>query len=150
MKKIKGIVIYDSVSQNTKKVAREIAEELKCEAVFINDLENYKLKDFNLIVLGTPVYGAMPTPKIKRFLRNLKNPEYFASFCTYGVPFFGKIMAKLCLNYMKKNFNYLGDFSCPGYHYYFKTYKNRPNKKDLLNAKIFAEKINQSLGAKNF
>jgi hypothetical protein len=41
--------------------------------------------------------------------------------------------------------NIIGRFSCPGYHQKFKTYKNRPNDEDLMDAYLFGVKLSKKL-----
>lgn len=90
MEKIKMIVIYDSISNNTKRVAEEIATTLNCKAIFIDNISKYRLEDYDLIILGTPVHASRPTEKVNQFLDNLNKSKYCAVFCTYGASFFGR------------------------------------------------------------
>ena len=48
---------------------------------------------------------------------------------------------------MKKGIDgkYVGKFKCPGFHHIFKTYKERPNKKDLENAEKFAQLLKKNI-----
>jgi flavodoxin len=149
---MKSIIIYDSVTGNTKKVAEVIAKTLKCKLINIDKINEYPIEKYDLVLLGSPVHGGMPTRKIKKFLSKKKIKKSYALFCTYGLLIFGNILAKNCLNYMDKkiNLNLIGDFKCPGFHAIFKTYKGRPNKNDLEKAKEFAEKLVQNKnGRKN-
>lgn len=143
MEKIKTIVVYDSISNNTKRVAEEIATTLICKAIFIDNISKYRLEDYDLIILGTPVYGGRPTEKVNQFLDNLNKSKYCAVFCTYGAPFLGKITAESCLGYMKKKANtkIIGEFKCLGFHRFLRTYRNHPDKKDLVNARNFAKEL---------
>lgn len=147
MERIKSIVIYDTCTGNTKRVANEIATGLKCQAVFVDNVNKDKLDDYNLVIIGTPVHAVRPTKKIKQFLDSIGKPEHGAFFCTYGVPLWGRKYAEGCLNYMEKklNINCLGKFKCPGSHYILRTYKNHPNENDLINVRIFAKRIINSL-----
>lgn len=143
MKEMDSIVIYDSITNNTKIIAEEIAATLTCKAIFIDDINEHNLDNYDLIVIGTPVHEFRPTKKIKRFLDELKKPKYSAVFCTYGAPLFGKKSADGCLNYMKKRLQteVIGEFKCLGFHHIFRTYKNHPNKNDLANAKTFVKEL---------
>lgn len=143
MDKIKSIIVYDSWTKNTKKVADEIAKELKCKAISIDNIDTYRFDNYDLIIIGTPVHGFRPTKKIQKFLKNIKKPKYCILFCTYGAPLWGKKSAEKCLNYMEKKFNIkcLGKFECRGFHHILRTYKNHPDKNDLLNVKMFIREI---------
>jgi flavodoxin len=149
---MKSIIIYDSITGNTKKVAEVIAKTLKCELIHIDKISEYKIEKYDLVILGSPVHGGMPTRKIKKFLLKKRIKKSYALFCTYGLWFFGNILAKNCLNYIDKiiNLNLIGKFRCPGFHQIVKMYKGRPNKNDLEKAKEFAEKLIQNKnGRKN-
>ncbi|MCK5149857.1 hypothetical protein KAJ87_02935 [Candidatus Pacearchaeota archaeon] len=144
---MKSIVIYDSYTENTKNIAKVIAKTLGCELSHINNIKKYKIEKYDLIVLGTPVHAAMPSKKIKKFLKEKRIKKSYALFCTYGAYLIGKISANNCLNYMKKRINakYIGKFKCPGFHHILKTYKERPNKKDLKNAEKFAQSLKRNI-----
>ena len=115
---MKAIAIYDSYTGNTEKIAKAIAEELKCKAININNVSKYKIKDYDLVVLGTPVHAWMPSRKIKRFLDKKNINKNYACFCTYGSCYpIGDISVKCCLHYMKKRIDAkcLGMFKCFGF-----------------------------------
>lgn len=63
MEQIKTIAIYDYISNNTKRVAEEIATTLNCKAIFIDNIK-YRPEDYDLIILGTPVHVFEPTEKV--------------------------------------------------------------------------------------
>jgi flavodoxin len=85
----KAIVLYNSKSGNTKKVAMKIAEGLGVEC---KDLRNIpKLKDYDLIVVGSWVImgrisfaGARLIRRIRR--KTGKNDKQVALFFTSGAP----------------------------------------------------------------
>lgn len=140
---LKPIVVYDSWSGNTKTVAEIIAHELRCDAVFIDDAERFNMKSYNLIIIGSPVHSGMPTKKINQFLSRVEPPEYSAVFVTFGVPVFGPLTAKMCLNYMegKLGGTSIGRFKCHGFHHYLKTYPDHPNTDDAKEAISFASDL---------
>ncbi len=140
---MKSIVIYDSYTGNTKKIAEAIAKTLNCKSEHINNANKNKIEEYNLVVIGTPIHGGMPSKKIKNFLKEIKINKSCVLFCTYGVPFLGKFLANNCLNYMEKRINAkcVGKFKCPGFHQIIKMYKGRPNKKDLENVIKFAQSL---------
>lgn len=140
---MKAIVIYDSWTGNTERVAQEIAKGLDCRAVFVKEIKKYKTGDYDLIVVGTPVHGARPTRKITKILEEIEEPKYCAVFCTYGAPIWGKLFAEKCLNFMEKRLKAkcIGRFKCLGFHRILRTYRNRPNEEDLRNAKEFGKRL---------
>lgn len=143
---MKAIVVYDSCTGNTKKIASKIAGGLNCGAVFISDIGKHKLEDYALIVIGTPVHALKPTKKIKQFLDKIKNsekPKSYAVFCTYGAPIFGSHSANHCLSYIEKTLKTkcIGKFKCPGFNCILKTYRSYPKKQNLEKAKEFGKAL---------
>ena len=134
----KMMVIYDSVTGNTKKVAEVIAETLKCKSVAVDELAGDGRWD--LAVIGTPVHGMRPTARIRGLLDRV-SADRFAFFCTYGVPCLGKKMADSCLGFMssRSSGKVIGVFRCAGFHQFLKTSKGHPDAADLEAAKVFAK-----------
>jgi flavodoxin len=143
--KMKSIVIYDSYTGNTKKIAEVIAETLKCKAKHVKEIDKNKVAEYDLVVIGTPVHAGMPSKKIKNFLKEKRIKKFCAVFCTYGVYLIGNLLARNCLNYMKRKIKAkcIGKFKCPGFYQIMKIHKGRPNKKDLKNARKFAESLKE-------
>lgn len=72
---MKSYVVYDSSYGNTKAVAEAIVEGLRplgAADVFVTDF-NGKLLAGDLLVVGSPINGRRPTPKITELLRRLGN-----------------------------------------------------------------------------
>jgi len=137
---IKAIVIYDSWSGNTQAVAQVLAEEMNCPAVKVDDAAEYTFKDYDLLVVGSPVHGGRPTGKISAFLSELEPPRASAVFVTFGAPLFGPASASICLDYMEKKLSNtsIGRFRCNGFHRIFRTYPDHPDEKDKADAAEFA------------
>ena len=139
------IIIYESRTGNTERIAREIADVLKCKATKVNDVLSKQVKGYKLIVFGTAVHYASPLSGIQRLLEELKVEGfhgYYALFCTYGAPW-REFSASDCLTRMDKfdRQKCLGKFYCPGVHELFVTFEGRPNQEDFENARIFAQDI---------
>jgi flavodoxin len=134
----KTIVIYDSLTGNTKKVAEVIAKTLNCSAVPVDKFSGKA----DIMIIGTPVHGMRPSVKIKEFLSQVSAPK-FAFFCTYGVPGLGKKMADSCLKFMRSKVHgdVIGVFRCAGFHQFLKTSKGHPDEDDLEAARGFAEDL---------
>jgi flavodoxin len=141
----KSIVVYDSWSGNTKLVADAIAGELRCPAVHVDQIVEYNISDYDLIVIGSPVHGGMPTGKIDEFLSNMPKPRMSAVFVTFGAPLFGPATANACLDKMEKKLQgtCLGRFKCRGYHKLIFTYPSHPDQQDKADAKQFAAEIRE-------
>lgn len=68
----KGIVIYESKYGATEQYAQWLGEELKLPVITTTDLKTNQLKDFDFLLLGTPVY--IGRFRIKRWLKkNIKS-----------------------------------------------------------------------------
>ncbi|MCX6799350.1 MAG: flavodoxin family protein [Candidatus Diapherotrites archaeon] len=105
------LVAYYSKSGNTEKVAKKIAESLQAKAHGVRlfkvmPVEELKagqysktekdlplreplvnLQKFDLVVVGTPVWGFSPTPIITSYLRQMEGAKgkSFALFCACSV-----------------------------------------------------------------
>jgi flavodoxin I len=145
----KAIVIYYSKTGNTKKVAEAIAEELKAELKSVDEVEVDKLGDYQLLCIGTPVYGGSPCSQIREFLENLPDLEgrKGAGFCTMAIVGAGRTLDFIKSKLEQKKVAFVGDFSCIGQTGIFLGYGprlwaiGRPNKEDLEKAKSFARKV---------
>jgi flavodoxin len=147
--KDRKIIIYESWTGNTEKIAKEIANVLQCRTVKVNEVLPEQVKDCQLLVLGTPVHNGCPLSGIERLLEELQAkgfPGFYALFCTYGASW-REFSARDCLARMEKfgKQKCLGEFYCPGFHEIFGTFQGRPNHKDFDNARIFAENILEAL-----
>jgi flavodoxin len=71
---VKAHVVYDSAYGNTKSVAEAIAgslEALQATAVPVADFKLPDLAEGDLLVVGSPINGWRPTPKITELLKTL-------------------------------------------------------------------------------
>ncbi len=85
---MKPIVLYSSKGGNTEKIASEIASELNCSYIKISkdfNSSTVNIRDFDLVFLGTGIYGAKPDADLLNYLNemNLKNNVIFALFITW-------------------------------------------------------------------
>ncbi|MBM3291904.1 flavodoxin family protein, partial [Candidatus Bathyarchaeota archaeon] len=70
---MKVLIVYDSSSGNTEKMASLVAEGVSSEGVdvVIKKVDNAsvdELLSYHGIILGSPVYYGLPSSKIKKFL----------------------------------------------------------------------------------
>lgn len=72
---MKALVIYDSNYRNTQKVAEAIAAEFESEAINISSISLSELSQYDLLIVGTPIIGWMPTVKMQEFLSGLKSDQ---------------------------------------------------------------------------
>jgi len=136
----KAIVVYDSWSGNTKLIAEAMAQEMKCLAVQVKDVSECVMADYDLIVIGSPVHGGMPTSEVDQFLTDLQTPRASAVFVTFGAPLFGPFTANRCLDSMAEKLHEtcIGRFKCHGFHHIFRTYSDHPDEIDKTDAEKFA------------
>ncbi len=106
MKKI--LVVYYSLTGNTKKVAEEISKNLNVDSdrvvvkgkhmPFQKKFEMSYQKDpsnYDLIIVGTPVWAFGPVPAVKKYLvENKKKIKKIAFFCTHA-GIIGKTLPKM-------------------------------------------------------
>ncbi|QHK19001.1 flavodoxin [Pseudarthrobacter psychrotolerans] len=73
---MKAYIVYDSAYGNTKAVAEAIAASLKplnAGAVSVADFDPGLLSGGDLLVVGSPINGWRPTPKITELLAQMGN-----------------------------------------------------------------------------
>ncbi|HEY9355271.1 MAG TPA: flavodoxin domain-containing protein [Arthrobacter sp.] len=73
---MKGYVVFDSTYGNTKAVAEAVAEGLKpvrAAAVSVTEFNPGILAGGDLLIVGSPINGWRPTPKITELLGQLGN-----------------------------------------------------------------------------
>jgi multimeric flavodoxin WrbA len=126
---LKAIVIYDSKTGNTEKVANIISKTLLEEKVSstlkrVKDAFQEELYDYDLVVMGTPTFQWLPSKGIQQFIskkmvlhENRGDIKLLAPlipgkkavvFCTYSSPFTGIESAFPCVKYMAQFFKHVG------------------------------------------
>lgn len=140
----KTIVIYDSITGNTKKVADEIAESLSTKCINAKEAINLDFSTFDLVVFATPNLGRKrTTPAMQELLDKNTTIKKYALAITSGMPLYRLISAPKCIKYFEEKLNKkpIATINIKGYHTIAKTYAGRPNQNDLLNAYLFATKL---------
>ncbi len=121
---MKSLVVYYTRSQTTKKVGEAIAKALVCNSEEIIDTANRKglfgwLRsgrdamrkrtttilptkfnpiDYDLVIMGTPIWGSLPTPAIRTYIEQHKlDFKKVAFFSTSGSTNVGSAFAELTL-----------------------------------------------------
>ena len=126
---MKAIVIYDSKTGNTEKVANTIQKTLveKKVASIIRKIEDAfeeELYNYDLVILGTPTFQWLPSKRVQRFINRkmtlhenrgdvkplapLIPGKKAVVFCTYSSPFTGIESALPCIKYMAQFFKHIG------------------------------------------
>jgi phosphatidylglycerophosphate synthase/flavodoxin len=147
---MQAIVVYDTMTGNTRRVAAEIARGIGCTAISVTEVGD--ISTYTLVVIGTPNIRKRPTSVMQKFLESVTtHPPLIAIFVTFGLPLWGQITAPMCIRYIAKKWSAkpIAHFSCPGYHRKYKTYKGHPGNQDMRKAYSFgtrlARKLNQQL-----
>lgn len=137
----KVLILFDSYTGNTKKVAKQIAKAVNGRAVSVK--EKPSLKEYDFVFIGSLDQKAKPTPKIIDFLKEQKCKKPYGIFITYGVPIWGPISSKMCVKRLQEVIKRkaLGSFFCKGKHYRFPFYKGHPDEDELLSARVFGLRL---------
>lgn len=71
---MKTVIIYDSLFGNTAKIAHAVAKSMNPSNTLIAKAKSFdisKLKNINLLVVGSPTHGGRPSPAAKQLLDTL-------------------------------------------------------------------------------
>ncbi len=108
-----AIVIYSSKSNNTKKVAEAIAEEMQCGMRAVQDAGD--IAEFDTVAVGFWLQAGAPDPATQEFLPQLGGKKVFL-FATHGAavgtPPADNAMVKA--KELAGGAEIVGTFSCPG------------------------------------
>jgi NAD-dependent dihydropyrimidine dehydrogenase PreA subunit/multimeric flavodoxin WrbA len=89
---MKSIIIYYSMTGNTKKIAEAIHAGMRlggesCDIVRLRDVSPQDLVDYDLIGLGSPVINQQEPPNVSSFIQQTMksvNGKHGFAFCTHG------------------------------------------------------------------
>src|SRR5581483_10743113 len=152
---MKTLIVCVSVSNgNTAKVARAFADELGAEVVEPEKVDASKLADYDLIGVGSGIYGMMFHPRLWRFVRGLPQMKKGARafvFATSGGPAAGWWFSREAMvrALRRRGLDVAGVFSCRGYDTWLPLRmigglnRGRPNDADLNAARAFARGLQQ-------
>ena len=88
---MKGVVIYDTSSGNTKKIAETITETLRESGIesdlfYVKDAKKLNAKEYSFLIVGSPTRFGTMSFAVKSFLGKVKTEEWmnkpFAAFDT--------------------------------------------------------------------
>lgn len=136
-------MLYASLTGNTRKVAKAIAEAVGATLVDVRRDPLPKVEPGDVIFVGDGVYGWRPSRAMRRALRALTLPKgaKAAVFGTYG----GKPSQLAVLEKIlrEKGAEVVDRFSCMGRDWFFLGLigRGRPSEEDLRAAREFAKKV---------
>jgi phosphatidylglycerophosphate synthase/flavodoxin len=142
---IKGVIVYDSRTGNTKKVARTVSAETGFDLFAVDEAPS-DLGAYDILVLGTLNIRAEFSSKLGDFIDRTVLPERAAVFVTYGMPVWGPVSTFMLFSRLEKRLANKGSacvrkFMCPGFHAKYKKYPGRPDQRDLKKAERFARSL---------
>ena len=81
---MKGVVIYDTSSGNTKKIAETIVGTLEESGIesdlfYVKDAKKYNAKDYSFLIIGSPTRFGTMSFAVKSFLGKVKSEEWIKS-----------------------------------------------------------------------
>jgi hypothetical protein len=135
------LVVYDSRTGNTEKIARVVAECLEADLARVDD--GADAGGYDLVVIGTPVISSRPTDEVLRFVERSGGLRNYAAFVTYGAPLWGPISTRKAFDVLSRAAGAapLASFACRGRHPLIHTYRHHPNEDDLLSAFLFGIRV---------
>jgi len=142
------MVVYASLTGNTRKVARAIAEVLGVEPQDVRGAAPEGLEGIHLLFVGDGVYALRPSKAMVGYLRALPplRGVKVALFGTYGsLPTQFRLMRRIL---EEKGAEIIGEFACPGRDKVTLGLlrHGRPSEKDLAAARAFAREMARKAG----
>ncbi|MCS7216992.1 MAG: hypothetical protein NZ924_04900 [Candidatus Bipolaricaulota bacterium] len=139
----KVYVVYASLTGNTRKVARALAEAVGGTLVDVRREPLPKVEPGDVIFVGDGVYGWRPSRALRRALLAWALPQGVraAVFGTYGGrPSQIEVLAKIL---QEKGARVVDRFACPGRDWFLLGLvgRGRPSPEDLKVAQEFARKV---------
>ena len=116
---MKILVCYFSNTGNTEKVAKSIADGLEgedLELLKIEDADPSKLKNYDLVVLGSGIYGGKLNKKVIDFMKGVTEyPPKFAFFNTHqSATSYQKAFKRIRTKLEENKSKVIGEFDCVG------------------------------------
>jgi flavodoxin len=73
---VRSCVVYDSVQGNTETIARAVGEALpgEVQVVHVGQADPEDLAGVDLLILGSPTHGAMPTEAVQGLMARIGSP----------------------------------------------------------------------------
>ncbi len=143
---MQALIVYASLTGNTRRVARALAEELSCPAVDVRKRGDLELASVELLLVGDGVYGGRPSRAMARFLQALPRLEGLraAVFGTYGAK--PSQLPRLVELLRARGAQVVGEFACPGRDWFALGLlrRGRPNARDLARARAFARRLSSA------
>lgn len=144
---MKTLIVYSTRTGNTEKIAKAIGEELDAETVKLSELKDFDLYKYDLVGLGSGIYGGKHDPSISALIDNLKNVRH-KRFFVFSTGAFKGTEKNNSSETLKEKIETVGgkavsSFDCPGFSplgpfRFIGLNKGRPNEEDVAKAREFA------------
>jgi flavodoxin len=146
------LVLYSYHHHNTEKIAKEIAAVLNSQIKNPTQISHAELQDYSLIGFGSGIYDEKHHKSVLDFaddLPQVTDKKAFI-FSTSGITGADKATndhSTLRKRLQSKGYTIIGEFQCVGFNTnsFLKIFggmnKGRPNSKDLMNARKFAQSL---------
>jgi len=150
---MKTLIVYISIHhQNTEKVAKVMAEELKADLVSIGKVQSDTLAPYDLIGFGSGIYFMKHHKTLLQFVETLPPVTQKRAF-VFSTSGDGKKKhhASLKEKLVNRGFSIVDEFSCKGWDTFgpLKLFgginKGRPNEEDLAGARLFAQELKNKM-----
>jgi Flavodoxins len=140
---------------NTEKIAKVMAETMNADIAKVEDVQPEDLAKYDLIGLGSGIYGSGFHKKIDTFIEKMpnmnKNVFLFFTSAHFGAKNLYVVKDKLSV----KGYKIIGDFCCSGEYSPFGLNfnckgklsfiagreKGHPDEKDMESARVFAKSL---------
>jgi flavodoxin len=146
---VKVAVVYTSMTGNTKKLAEVIAGVFGVTAQTCNEVKENasSIAEFDLLAVGSGVYGGRMGRDLEQLINGLPHGQSEGRkaivFGTVGGQTTAiKAMEKLLT---QKGIEVIGSFYCKGQAWFLLNH-GRPNERDLVAVRQFAENIKLEVG----
>jgi len=152
-------IVYFSQSGQTRKVADAIADSLRkkntVRLLAIQDVDPEDIKKCDLLGVGSPCFESQAPSAVKTWLRSwpaIQDKPAFVFATAGGAP--GRVLYELTRELRKKGANVIGGFMSRGMVHHpapclIGRLPNRPNAKDLAEARAFALAVEKHLKSGN-
>ena len=143
------LIIEESIfNDQTKRLAKAMADQLDCRCVTIDKAKSLNVDDYKVVGFGSGIYFGMHHPKIIEFVNQLpiKDQKSFI-FSTHGSPILGKYHDALRLALNQRGRTVIGEFDTVGFDgtgpfmIFGGGHKGRPHEGDCKRAKQFVRKL---------
>ncbi len=147
-----SIVIYYSQSGNTEKIAQAVAVGLGTKASKMADVNLETLKNYDVIVIGSPVHGGAPNRKVATFISQMPvlAGKKAALFCTKSMFGDKSAIAAMRKGVEAKGMIFTGSYCAIGFSRFIGDFgprifhRGHPSQEELVKAEGFGRGLIQA------